>query len=231
VAVLALAFSVRVLLVLGLTIPALWLLVAIAPRRRTHRLVQQWARFVFAAGGSGPRVSGLERRPPGSVVMVANHSSFLDSLLLMASIPGNYRFVVNHLAARRPVLGLIIRKSEHLVVDRRSVSSRIACARAMRSTLRAGTSLMLFPEGTRSSDGLLPFRMGAFRAAAAEGRPVIPIAISGAREMMPRRAGLLTRGPLRVQMLAPIGSAPDRLSAAALNEAARTAISNALAQR
>jgi len=229
VTVRALVFSARVLLVLAVAIPPLWLLVALVPRRLVHHLVQRWARLVFAASGCRPGVSGLEHLREHAV-MVVNHSSFLDALLLMAAIPGDYRFVVNHLAATRPALGLIVRKSGHLIVDRRSARSRAACARAIVGALRAGESLIMFPEGTRANDVLLPFKMGAFRAAAAAGRPVVPIAVTGTRRMMPRRPGLLTPGPLRVQVLPAIERAPGRSSAAALRDAARSAINDALAR-
>ena len=112
-------------------------------------------------------------------MLVANHSSYLDSVVLAAAIPRDCRFVANHMAATRPLLGLIIRKSGHLLVDRESRRSRAACARAMIELLQDGTSLVLFPEGTRAGRDVLPFRAGAFRAAFRTGRPVIPIAISG----------------------------------------------------
>ena len=94
-------------------------------------------------------------------MLVANHSSYLDSLALVAAIPRDCRFVANHLAATRPLLGLIIRKSGHLVVDRASRQSRAACARAMIALLQDGTSLVLFPEGTLGQD-VLPFHAGGF---------------------------------------------------------------------
>lgn len=225
----ALVFSARVLLTLTLMIPPIWLLVVIVPPHRVHQLVQRWARLVFVASGCQPRVSGLEHlKGHRCTVMVANHSSYLDSLLLIATIPGDYRFVVNHMAAARPVLGLIIRKSGHLIVDRRSVRLRAACARAMSATLEAGGSLILFPEGTRAPEGLLPFRIGAFRTAAAGGHPVVPIAITGTRDMMPRRLRLLKPGPLEVHVLPPVVSAPGKRHAAALRDYACTAIIGAL---
>ena len=126
---------------LGLTVPPLWLLVAIAPAKVTHRLTQHWARVVVALSGCRPRVTGLWHLPRDTgVVMVANHSSFIDSGVLLAAIPGEYRFMTNHLAAGRPVLGASIRKSGHVVIDRLSVRSRAAGARAIVRTLESGAS-------------------------------------------------------------------------------------------
>ena len=224
-------FSARVALALLVTVPPLWVLVAMTPARSVHRLTQRWARVIVGLCGCRPRVIGLQRLPPPNIsaVMIANHSSFLDAVVLLATIPGDYRFVTNHLAAGRPLLGTIIRKSGHLVVDRRSMRSRAACARAIEGTLTAGTSLMLFPEGTRGRRGLLPFHLGAFRAAVKTARPVIPIAIEGTRQMLPRDLRLAERGPLAVHVLAPIpGDGSVTGHAARLRDAARAAIAAAL---
>lgn len=221
-------FSARVALALAVTIPPLWVMVAIAPAQWIHRLTQRWAGVIVGLCGCRPRVTGLRSLPRGTgVVMVANHSSFLDSVVLLAAIPGEYRFVANHLAAGRPLLGTIIRKSGHLVVDRRSARSRAACARAMVRTLESGTSLMLFPEGTRSRCRLLPFRLGAFRAAAKT--LVVPVAIDGTRRMLGRDFRLPEWALLSVQVLAPICGDPSVVGCAAhLRDAAQAAIVDAL---
>ena len=162
-------------------------------------------------------------------MLVANHSSYLDSVVLVAAIPRDCRFVANHLAATRPLIGLIIRKAGHLVVDRGSRRSRAACARAMMELLRDGTSLLLFPEGTRAGSEILPFHTGAFRAAVKTGRPVIPIAISGTRRIWPRRIRLLRQNAIVVRVLPAIHADVQTYdSAARLRDAAAGVIANAL---
>ena len=175
-------------------------------------------------------VQGLENLDREScAVLVANHSSYLDSVALVAAIPRDCRFVANHLAATRPLLGLIIRKSGHLVVDRASRRSRAACARAMTALLQNGTSLVLFPEGTRAGHAVLPFHAGAFRAAVRAGRPVIPIAIDGTRRIWPRKFRLLRRGALVVRILPAIhAAAGTQMSAVRLRDAAAGVIAAAL---
>lgn len=223
-------FSARVGTALALTVPPFWVLVAIAPARWTHRLTQHWARVIATLCGCRPIVTGAPSLPSGTgIVMVANHSSFLDSVVLLAAIPGDYRFVANHLAARRPLLGTVIRKSGHLVVDRGSARSRAACARAMVKTLQSGTPLLLFPEGTRGRRGLLPFHMGAFRTAEKTSCPVVPVAIDGTRRMLPRDRRLLEPAPLAIHVLEAITADPSAVRrAAALRDQARAAIVTAL---
>jgi fatty-acyl-CoA synthase len=227
----SLLFTTWVALLLIVILPPAWVILAFTPPGApTQRFVRRLTRALFRCAGCRLDVQGLEHlaREPCAVV-VANHSSYLDSVVLAAAIPRDCRFVANHMAATRPMLGLIIRKSGHLVVDRGSRRSRAACARAMIDMLQNGTSLVLFPEGTRASRDVLPFHAGAFRAAVRTGRPVIPIAISGTRGIWPRRIRLLRRGAIVVRVLPAIHAvAPTQGSAARLRDAAAGVIADAL---
>ena len=227
----SLLFSVWVTLLLILMLPPIWLVLALVPAgAATHRLVRRFARGLLWLSGCRLQVHGLEhlKREP-CAVLVANHSSYLDSVVLVAAIPRDCRFVANHLAATRPLIGLIIRKAGHVVVDRRSRRSRAACARAMMELLRGGTSLLLFPEGTRATDKVLPFHAGAFRAAVMTGRPVIPIAISGTGRILPRRIRPIRRSAVEVRVLPAIhADAKTRQSAARLRDTAAGVITAAL---
>lgn len=226
-------FSVWVLVVLIVALPPLWLLLALSPseEQRTDRLVRKWARRVVRWSGCSLNVSGTEHlAQTPCALLVANHSSFLDSVVLLAAVPGDFRFVANHLAATRPLIGLILRKAGHLVVNRGSARSRATCARAMIAALRNGRSLMVFPEGTRSAEGLLPFQTGPFRIAAAAGRPVTPVAIVGTSSILPRRMRLLRRAPISVIVLAPIAvDQSGRVIATDLRDRAARALTECLA--
>jgi fatty-acyl-CoA synthase len=224
-------FTVWVVVLLTLTLPPIWALLALTPQGApTHRLVRRCARAVLALAGCRLTVEGLENiASEPCAVLVANHSSYLDSVVLVAALPRDVRFVANHMAATRPLVGLIIRKAKHLVVDRRSQRSRAACARAMIAALRDGTSLILFPEGTRSGGGLLPFQMGAFRVAVKARRPVLPVAVVGTNRVWPRRLRLLHRSAIVVRVLPAIdvdSEAGD--GAARMRDAAVAAVASAV---
>ncbi len=224
-------FTAWVALFLALTLPPIWLALALAPRGApTHRLARRCARAVLGLAGCRLTVEGLENlASEPCAVLVANHSSYLDSVVLVAALPRDVRFVANHMAATWPLVGLIIRKAKHLVVDRRSQRSRAACARAMIAALRDGTSLILFPEGTRSGGGMLPFQMGAFRVAVRARRPVLPIAVVGTSRVWPRRLSLLHRSSIVVRVLPAIDAdtqAGDR--AARMRDAAAAAVASAV---
>lgn len=139
------------------------------------------------------------------MVLVANHASYVDSIVLMAALPIEFRFVVNEQAVTWPVVGLAIRKVGHLVVDRTRLAGRHGCVLEMRDALRRGTSLVVFPEGTiHQGVELLPFQSGAFRIAVEVGRPVVPVSLRGTPHVLRDGRGVFRRGQLDVTIHAPI---------------------------
>lgn len=112
--------------------------------------------------------------------------SYVDAVALLAAIPVEFRFVAKRELLATPVLGTVIRKVGHLTVERADPSQSAADAARVGAALGGGTSLLVFPEGTlRRAAGLLPFRLGAFKAAVEAGRPVVPVTIRGTREILP----------------------------------------------
>ena len=184
-----------------LTMPALWLGVLVAPgERAASRLVRLWCQIILALSGCGIRVEGAEHlRAAGPAILASNHASYLDVALLIAALPGQYRFVAKRELLRWPLVGHIIRKTGHLTVERARAPQSVADAERVTEALRSGTSVLVFPEGTFvRSPGILPFRLGAFKAAVETGAPVIPIVLRGTREVLPADAYLPRPGPLTV---------------------------------
>jgi len=178
-----------------------WLLAALVPGRRASR--------AFARGGSwlalrllGARFEsrGLERlRQGGPWLLVSNHTSYADIPLLLALLPLDFVFVAKREAAHWPLIGFFIRRSGHLTVDRRDAQDSLAATERVVEALRAGRSVLVFPEATfRAASGLRPFRLGAFKTAAELGLPVLPLAISGARRFLRDPSWLPRPGRLRV---------------------------------
>jgi fatty-acyl-CoA synthase len=197
----AVLFTACVAGLLLIVIPAVWVALLVLPRGRLPaRLLRRSARIVIRLTGCRMRVRGLDRlgaRAP--VVVVANHGSYLDSIMLMAALPTGYLFVVNHGFASIPFFGLAIARTGHLVVDRTRAAARRACVLEMIDTLRRGTSLVVFPEGTRHRGAeMLPFRLGAFRAAVEAGCPVVPITIEGTVRIWAPGTWLLHRGSVDI---------------------------------
>jgi 1-acyl-sn-glycerol-3-phosphate acyltransferase len=148
----------------------------------------------------------------------------------MAALPIEFRFVAKRELLSTPLIGTIIRKAGHLTVERFDLSRSVADAERVIEALRGGTSLLMFPEGTfLSSPRLLPFRLGAFKAAVEVQCPVLPVAIRGTREILPADTWLPRPGAITVVVGAPIQ--PEEAGWRAmvrLRDVARTEIARAV---
>jgi 1-acyl-sn-glycerol-3-phosphate acyltransferase len=191
-----------------LTVPALWILVLLAPSgSATDRVVRRWCRLILALSGCSLRLEGAEHlaRCGSSVILAANHASYLDVVVLLAALSPSFRFVAKRELRRAPLVGRVIRKVGHLTVERGQASRSVADAERITRALRDGQSVLVFPEGTfLRPPGILPFRLGAFKSAIETGSAIIPITIHGTREILPAEAWLPAPGPITVAVGAPI---------------------------
>jgi 1-acyl-sn-glycerol-3-phosphate acyltransferase len=199
---------------------------AVAPgvslRRRIARAA---ARLFFVSIGSPVRVEGeaIERHYP--CVVVANHASYLDGIILTAALPAGFTYLIKSEMNRVPIAAFILRRLGSAFVDRESRADRHRTARALHSLADRGSALGFFPEGTfDASPGLKPFHLGAFAAAARANLPVVPIVIYGARAKLPSRALLPRPGPLRVRICGAVRVPTTDPTARALMIATRRAM-------
>src|SRR5262249_22506052 len=179
-------FTCWIALVLLASLPALWIYLAVRPPgRRADRAAKRWSRLALALCGLRPRVLGVEHlHSVHAGILVANHASYIDAIVLMAALPANFHFVAKRTLAGYPLIGTVIRKAQHITIEKAALSDRLAGADEVARRLRCGDLLMIFPEGTFvRRPGLLPFRLGAFRAAVDAGQPVIPVGIAGTRHV------------------------------------------------
>jgi 1-acyl-sn-glycerol-3-phosphate acyltransferase len=202
-----LVFTAYVAAIAGTTLPLLWLYLLVGwPGRRADRAVKWWSRMALTACGVRPRIVGLEHvRDMGAAVLAANHASYIDSVVLMAAIPTDFRFVAKRRLAYYPLIGTVIRRAGHVTIEKASVAQQLAGATDLAHFLREGRQLLVFPEGTFfRPPGLLPFRLGAFKAAVDARVPVVPIALRGTRDVLPADTWLFRRGPIEVTIGAPL---------------------------
>jgi 1-acyl-sn-glycerol-3-phosphate acyltransferase len=185
-------------------------------RRVTHAIARFWLRAV----GLRVQVTGLDSLPEGSCVLVANHSSYLDGVVLKAMLPPRFSFVVKREAASTPVLGPLLRRIGAEFVDRHSAGGRQRAARQVMKRAAQGHSLVFFPEGTFDAQpGLKRFKIGAFVAATRSNAQVVPAIIHGARRALPGDTRVPRPGRLLVELLRPIGGQGE--TPEALRDAAR----------
>jgi 1-acyl-sn-glycerol-3-phosphate acyltransferase len=201
------SFTSWIVLVLVVSVPVLWGYLAVRrPGRHADQVAKRWARLVLTICGLRPQVVGLEHlRTLNSGVLVANHASYIDAIVLMAAIPMAFHFVAKRALTQYPLIGTVIRKGEHLTIEKAGLSDRLAGADEVERRLRNSDRLVIFPEGTFvRRPGLLPFRLGAFRAAVDTDRPIVPIALAGTRRVLPDGTWLFRHAPITVTIGAPM---------------------------
>ncbi|WP_299696320.1 lysophospholipid acyltransferase family protein [Hydrocarboniphaga sp.] len=131
------------------------------------------------------RVRGSDNLPAGPCIVVSNHASYLDGLVMTAALPARFNFVIQHGAAKWFYAGTVLRRLGYRFVNRSSARAGAVQTRALLRDLRAGESLAIFAEGTfKAEPGLLPFKNGAFLLAAKTSVPVVPVTICGTRRLL-----------------------------------------------
>jgi len=161
---------------------------------------QLWSRLLIFFSGVKVTTQGLENIPPDQpMILVSNHQSAADIPILLAYLPVHFRFAVKKELFSIPIFGWYLREADHFSVDRQAVLSAYKILTQMIRILKAGGKVLIFPEGTRSWDGTLgKFKRGSLMAAFQSGAPVIPVAISGSFNILPRGAKLFK--PVKVKL-------------------------------
>lgn len=197
-----------------------------------RRLVSLCARLSLRSAGVATNVRGLNKMPPGDCIVVANHASYVDGVILHGYLPAKFSYVIKGEMQNFPIVGFLLRRVGSRFVERFEASGSARDARQLLRAASAGESLALFPEGTFIKEpGLGRFRSGAFAAAIKAGVPVVPVVISGSRHILPAGKILPHHGRLRLDILDPIGPAdPAFGSSRQLAELARQRILAVLAE-
>lgn len=199
------------LIVLALPVQAL-LLVATAAFDRNRVVPGRFLRLVGVAISRTfpPWRLGIEGAWPaarGPFIVVANHQSILD-ILLLSRVPREMKWIAKEELFDLPWVGWMLRMSGDIPIRRGDAESGGEALARARTYLSRGMSVMLFPEGTRSRTGkLLPFKSGAFRLAAETGVPVLPIAVHGTARGMPKGGPWVNPCRATARLLEPVDSA------------------------
>ena len=169
-----------------------------------HRCARAWSWLILKTTGVDVDVTGLERLDPSrSYIFAANHQSIYDIPILFASLPFQLRIIAKASLGRIPFLGWHLQRTGHLLVDRAKPGAGIV--KKMARLVREQHSLIVFPEGTRSTDGSVArFKGGSFLIALEAGLPVVPISIQGSRHVMFRGRVMVCPGRVTVTVHEPI---------------------------
>ena len=211
----------------GLLVLFMLIVVIVVPSAdRRHKLATWSSRMAFVLPMIDVRVRGMDNLPTDDCVVVANHASYVDGILLKGYLPWRFNFVIKGEMRDFAPAHFLLRRSGAKFVERSDIKGSSRDARQIVKAALEGESLGFFPEGTfQEEPGLLRFRAGAFVAATKSEMPVVPIAIGGSRYMLPAGRILPRRGPLTIDILPAIAPGdPDFETSRGLAEAARQRI-------
>ena len=210
------------LLLAIVSLPVLLVLPGLPRRRRLIRCVATTALHCI---GMRVSASGIDTLPHPCVV-VANHESYLDGVVLAATLPADFGFVIKREMRAVPAAGWLLERIGAHFVHRGGAGNGARDARRVLRHAQKGEALVFFPEGTfHRAPGLLPFRNGAFVAAQRAGLPLVPLIIRGTRRCLP--PGTLTPWPgcIGVTVLTPLrATLAGAQGVAALRDQARALI-------
>lgn len=154
--------------------------------RLQHRIARRWARACVFFSGSRLQVVGLENIPAETAVFAANHTSYMDTPVVFASLPFQFRILAKKELWTLPFIGWYLRRSGQLPIDTANPRSTISSLGNAAKTLRTGLSVFVFPEGGRTTDGALqPFLNGAAYLAIRAQVPLVPVALVGVYDLLP----------------------------------------------
>ena len=165
-----------------------------------------WTRFLALFSGIPVKVSGLENIPRDKAVLfAANHQGFADIVAVLAYLPVGFRFVIKKELFKIPVFAWVLKNAGYLSVDRKSALGAHRMVENIVEIIKAGESVLIFPEGTRTKTGKLgQFRRGSLVPALKSKAPIIPIAISGSFNILPPGSWILNPHPVKLSIGKPI---------------------------
>ena len=225
--VLAVLWGLFAWLSFGIAVVLSLIVVLIVPSADRRQKFVTWAsRFTFVLPRFEVYLRGMDNLPTDNCIVVANHASYLDGVLLKGYLPWRFNFVIKGEMRNFGPAHFLLRRGGSRFVERTDVRGSSRDARQIVKAAQSGESLGFFPEGTfQAEPGVLRFRAGAFVAAKKGDMPVVPIAIRGSRYVLPAGRFLPRRGPLHIDILPAIAPGdPEFESARLLAETARQRI-------
>ncbi|MCX7909780.1 MAG: 1-acyl-sn-glycerol-3-phosphate acyltransferase [Ignavibacteria bacterium] len=172
---------------------------------------RSWAKRLLFFSGVKVEVTGLENIDLSqSYVFVANHSSYFDIPVIFVAIPINLRIMYKKELERIPIFGWYLKYSDFIAIEREVVGSARSSLNQALELIQKDVSVLIFPEGTRSLDGKLKeFKKGAMFLAVRSGKPIVPVAIVGTYDLLPRGKWYFKSGKVRIVIGTPFEISPQ----------------------
>ena len=165
-----------------------------------------WANTILKVCGVKVIIEGAENIDDSSPkVYMSNHQSAFDIYALLGGLPVGFRFIMKQELMNIPIFGYASKKAGYIGLERKDPRKAIKSMNDAANRIKNGSSVLIFPEGTRSPDGtLLEFKKGGFHLAVKSGCDIVPISIVGSREINPARSIIIHSGIIRIKIGKPI---------------------------
>src|SRR6185369_12210697 len=164
-----------------------------------------WARLSLLLAGARVTLHGVEHIPAGPAIFMSNHQSNFDILTLLAVMPCQIYWIAKKELFEIPVFGASMRRGGYIPLDRSDGRRALKSMDNAAAIIRQGSSVVMFPEGTRSRDTrLLPFKRGGFLLALKAGVLVVPVTISGSGRVNPAGRTRIYRGTITITLHPPL---------------------------
>jgi len=192
------------------TLIATFLALLISPfgSEKMHFIIRFWGRSCLFLAGLKVQIQGVKNIPhTNSAIYVSNHQSNFDIPIIFAGLPIQFRWLAKQEMFRIPLFGLAMKLGGLIPIDRSNRRTTMHSIIAAAQRIKEGTSVVIFPEGTRTPDGQLQeFKKGALLIAAKAQVPVVPIVIHGSYQILPKNRWKINGGLLKIEFLPPIAT-------------------------
>jgi 1-acyl-sn-glycerol-3-phosphate acyltransferase len=175
--------------------------------QRMIGIARVWARTLVWIAGVRVKVEGLDRLDPnGAYVFASNHLSYMDTPVVLSRIPTQFRFMAKEGLFKIPFLGTHLKQAGHIPVPREDPRAAVRTLSIAAQTIRErNVSVLVFPEGGRSDDGVLQdFKEGGAYIAIKAGVPIVPVAIIGTRQILAMHSWTFRRGAVTLKIGHPL---------------------------
>ena len=171
-----------------------------------HYYAKLWGKLALLANRVKVKVEGMERLSgKGPYIFMSNHQGYYDIFALLSHLPYQFKWLAKKELFSVPFLGWTMTAVGYISVDRGGTRDTVEAMNEAAQKIRDGMSVVIFPEGSRSPDGSIqPFKKGGFTLAIKSKVPIVPVAISGSREIIPKGKLAVNAGEIRISVAHPI---------------------------
>ena len=199
-------FPLFIIITIGMSLMALLMALFDPSGNRSHQVASLWGSMLLFVSGTRVRISNLTVVQPGqSYIFASNHQSAFDILALLSKLKVQFRWLAKESLFRIPLFGWAMKRTGYIPIDRSNPRQAYQSLIQAAKQVQEGTSILIFPEGTRQEeDRLGEFKKGGFQLALKSQQPIIPITILGSHQVLPKNSFRLRPGQVEIILGEPI---------------------------